>query len=71
MDPRQELEVLNWDLRSLDAELVVQFPLGSTLDPLDGLRQFDATLAWNAEGMRAAGIGPHVGEGDLLCGSLL
>lgn len=51
MDPRQELEVLDWDLRSLDPELVVQLPLSGPLDSHHGLRQLDAAFAWNTKWM--------------------
>lgn len=71
MDSCQELEVLNWDLRSLDAKLVVEFPLGSPLHPRYRLRQLGTALTRYPKRMRAAGICPHVRKGNLLGGTLL
>ncbi len=71
VDARQEVEVIQRHLLLLDAQLVVQLPLCRSFDALDRIRQCGARLAGHTEGMRAARIGPHVGEGDLLYGTLL
>lgn len=71
MDAREEVEILQGHLLLLYTKLVVQFPLRRPLHALDALGQVGARLARNHERVRAAGVGPHVGEGDLLRGALL
>ena len=71
MDPSQELKILNIYLRGFDAQLVVQLALRSSLHAPNSFGQFSATLARNAKRMRAACIGPHVGECNLLGRTLL
>lgn len=71
MNPCQEPELLDRDLLLLDAKLVVQLALRGALDALNGIRESRSGLARNTERVRAAGVGPHVGESDLLGGALL
>lgn len=71
VDAGQEAEVLNGDLLLLDTELVVELALGGALDTLNGIGEVVTSLAGDAQGVGAAGVGPHVGEGDLLAGALL
>lgn len=71
VDAGEETEVLDGDLLLLDAELVVELALGSALDAHDGVGEVGAGLAGDAERVGAAGVCPHVGEGDLLGGALL
>lgn len=71
MNPRQELEVLDRDLLRLDAEFVVQLALSGTLSTHDGIGQVGTSLAGDTQRVRAAGVGPHIGEGDLLGSALL
>ena len=71
MNSSQELEILDWNLRSLDSKLVVQFALCSSLDARDSFSQFGTTLARDTKWMRAACVGPHIGEGDLFSCALL
>lgn len=71
MDSGQEVKVLKGDLVLVDSELVLQLALSSTLRSSDGVDQVCASLGGNAQRVRAAGVGPHVGEGDLLSGALL
>lgn len=71
MDAGQEVEVLYGDLLLLNSQLVVQFPLGSSLGPRDRIGQVGARLGGDAERVRAASVGPHIGEGDLLGSPLL
>lgn len=71
VDARKEVEVLYRHLLLLDAKLVVQFPLRSVLDAGDTLCEIRAGFARDHERVRAAGVCPHVGEGDLFGGALL
>lgn len=71
VDSGQEAEVLKGDLLLLDAELVFQLALSGTLRSSDGVDQVCASLGGNAQRVRAAGVGPHVWEGNLLRGALL
>lgn len=71
MDSGQEVEILKGDLLLLDAELVLQLALGSTLRSSDGVDQVCASLGGYAQRVRATCVGPHVGESDLLSGALL
>jgi hypothetical protein len=71
MNASQELEILDWNLCSLDSKLVVQLALCSSLDACDSFSQFGTTLARNTKRVRAACVGPHIGEGDLFRGTLL
>lgn len=71
VDTGQEAEVLQRHLLLLDAELVVQLALGGVLDAQDGVREVRARLVGHVQGVRAARVCPHVGEGDLLGGALL
>lgn len=71
VDAGQEAKVLNGDLFLLDAQLVVELALGGALDAHDGVGEVGARLAGDAQRVGAAGVCPHVGEGDLLGGALL
>lgn len=71
MNTGKEVEVVKGDLLDLDAKLVVELALGSALSTRDGVNEVGASLAGDAERVRAAGVGPHVGERNLLGGSLL
>lgn len=71
MDARQEVEVLKRYLLLLDAQLVLQLPLGCTLHTHDRIGQVGTGLARDAQWMGAACVCPHVGEGDFLGGALL
>jgi len=71
MDTGQEVEVLQGDLFRLDAQLLVEFALSRPLDTHDGVWQVGASLSGHAKRMRAASVGPHVWESDLLGGTLL
>lgn len=71
VDAREKVEVLYRHLLLLDAQLVVQFPLRSILDASYTLFEIRARLARDHQGVRAASIRPHIGEGDFLGGTLL
>lgn len=71
MDAREKVEVLYRHLLLLNAQLVVQLPLRSILDASDTLFEIRAGLARDHQGVRAASIRPHVGEGDFLASALL
>lgn len=71
MDPREILKLVQRHLLGLDAQLLFQLALRSSLHAQHGGVQLGAGLAGDAQGVRAAGIRPHVGEGDFLGGALL
>lgn len=71
VDSGEELEFIQGHLLGLDAQLVVQLALRGALHTQDCSVQFRPSLARDAQGVRAAGVGPHVGEGDFLGGTLL
>ena len=72
VDPRQKLQGRGRDLIRRDPELMPQFPLRRSLRALDITRQIAvARLGRVCEGVAAAGVGPHVREGDLLARALL
>jgi hypothetical protein len=71
VDASKEMELVNGNLVCLDSELLVEFALSSTLDTHDGGFEGRASLGGNTQRVGAAGVCPHVGEGDLLGGSLL
>lgn len=72
VDAREEGEIRDGDLGGRDAQLVVQFALRGAFGALDVRGQVAvAGLGRVCERVRAAGVGPHVGEGDLLGGALL
>lgn len=71
VDAGQEVEVLKRNLLVLDTELVVKLAPGGILDATDGVGEVRAGLARHVQGVRAAGVGPHIGEGDLFRGALL
>lgn len=49
MDAGEEVEVFNWDLGRLDAQLVVEFSLSSAFDAHNGSIKGGASLARDAE----------------------
>ena len=67
----KEMEVFDWNLGCLDTEFMIKLALRSSLDSHHGLRKLSATFPWNTKRVRAAGVGPHVWEGDLLSRPLL
>lgn len=68
VDAGEVLELVERDLFGGDAELVVELALCCTTNT-DLLCFLEFTF--NGKGVRAAGVGPHVGKGDLLwCSSL-
>lgn len=69
--PGQELELVERHLLRLDAQLVVQLALRGPLDAHDRGIELRTRLPGHAQRVRAAGVGPHVSEGDLLGGALL
>lgn len=64
----QEVELVQGHILSLDAKLVEELALGSSADTQVILLD---QLVLNVEGVRAASVGPCVGESDLLAGTLL
>lgn len=71
MNASEEFELLQGHLFSLDSQLVVQLPLGSALHTQNGRVEFGTSFARDTQGVRAASVGPHVGESDLFRGALL
>lgn len=60
VDAGKEMEFVQWDLLCLDSQLLVEFPLCCALDSHNGSFQGGASLAGDAERVRATGVGPHV-----------
>lgn len=50
---------------------MIQLALRSTLDAVDGIGQSRTGLGRDVQGVRTAGVGPQIGEGDLLSSALL
>ena len=71
VDAGQEVEVLEWNLLWLNAELVLQLATRSVFDTRNGVWKVVTALSWNTQRVRAAGVGPHIWEGDLLGSALL
>jgi len=71
VDSGEELKLVQGHLLGLDAQLVIQLPLRSTLYTQNGRIKLRTGLTGDSKRVRAAGVGPHVGEGDLLAGALL
>lgn len=69
--PCQELEVIDGDLRGLDAELLIKLADRRTSDTLNRLLQGGSSLPRNAQWVRATSVRPHIRECDLLGGALL
>lgn len=67
----QEVKLVHGDLLWFDSELMAQFPLCSSAHALNRFAELGSSLAGDAQGVRAAGIGPQVGERDLFRGALL
>jgi hypothetical protein len=71
MDTGKEMELLDGNLLLLNAKLVLELSLGRTLDSLNSIGEIGAGLARHSQRVRAACVGPHIGEGDLLGSALL
>ena len=71
MDAGQETEFLDGDFVGFDAEFLVELADRGALGTLDGGVEVVAGFGGHAEWVRAAGVGPHVREGDFLRGALL
>lgn len=71
VDASEEFELLDWHLLGLDTQLVVQLPLRRTFHTHNCRIELGTGLTGDAKGMGAAGVSPHIGEGDLLGGALL
>ena len=71
MNPSQESKIIQGNLLGLDPKLLVELPLRCSPHALDRLGKFRASLAGNAQRVRAASVCPHVRKGDLFRGSLL
>ena len=67
----EKFELIQRHLFSLNSQLVVQLPLRGALHTQNGRVELSASLTWDTQGVRAASVGPHVREGDLLGGALL
>lgn len=67
----EEFKLVQGHLLGLDAQLVAQLPLRRALHSNNGGIQLGASLSRNPKRVGAAGVGPHVGEGNLLGGALL
>lgn len=71
VDSGEEMEVLKGNLLLLDTQLVLKLTLSSSLDTGDRVFKGSTSLGRDVEGMGAASVGPHVGEGDLFGCALL
>ena len=71
MYSRQEFELLQRDLLSLDSQFVAKLPLSSSAHALNGSIELGSSLAWDAQGVGAAGIRPQVRERNLFRSALL
>lgn len=56
----EEVEVFQGHLFGVDAQLLVQFSLSSALDAQNGSVQSGSGLSRDTEGVRTAGVCPHV-----------
>lgn len=71
VDAGEELELVQRHLLWLDTQLVFQLALRRALHTQHGRIELRARLSGDAQGVGAAGVRPHVGEGDLLGRTLL
>lgn len=71
MNSGQEAKVFKWDLFLLDAKLVIELALSRALGSGNRVDQVGARLGGNAQRVGAAGVGPHVWEGNLFSCALL
>lgn len=71
VNARQEVEVVERHLLGVDAELVLELAPRRVLDARHRVLQVAARLAGDAQRVRAARVGPHVRERDLLRRALL
>ena len=67
----QEVEVLERNLLLLDAQFMLKLALGGSLDTSNRVLKSRTSLGRDVKRVGAAGVGPHVGEGDLLGSALL
>ena len=67
----KEVEVLERYLLLLDAQLMLKLALSGSLHTSNRVLKSRASLSWDVKRVGAAGVGPHVGEGDLLGSALL
>jgi hypothetical protein len=65
------MEVLKGNLLLLDTQFVLELALGSSLDTGNRVFERGTSLGRDVERVRAASVGPHIGEGDLLGSALL
>lgn len=71
VNPGEKLELFQWHLLGLNTQLVAELPLSSALHTQYSSIKLSTSLARDSKRMGAAGVGPHVREGDLLRGALL
>jgi hypothetical protein len=71
VNPSEKLKLVQWHLLGLDTQLVTELPLSSALHTQYSSIKLGTSLARNSKRVGAAGVGPHVREGDLLGGALL
>lgn len=71
VDAGEELKLVQRHLLRFDTKLVFQLALRRALHAQHGRIELRARLSRDAQGMGAAGVRPHVGEGDLLGRTLL
>jgi len=67
----KEVEILERYLLLLDAQLMLKLALSGSLDTSNRVLKSRTSLSWDVKRVGAAGVGPHVGEGDLLGSALL
>ena len=67
----EKFELIQRHLFSLNSQLVIQLPLRGALHTQNGRVELSASLTWDTQGVRAASVGPHVGECDLFTSALL
>lgn len=71
VDSGEELKLVQRHLLGLDAQLVVQLALSSTLHAPNSRIELRTSLTGNSKGVRTASVGPHIRESDLLGSTLL
>lgn len=71
VDSGQKLKVLDGYLRRFDAKFVIELSLCCSLDSHNSFIQLRTTFTGYAKRMGAAGISPHIREGDLFGRTLL
>lgn len=71
MNACEELEFPQRHLLRRNAQFLLQFALRRALHTQNCRIKFCARLAGDTQRVRTASVGPHVREGDFLCGTLL